>query len=143
LSDGRTISFGGPFSDAETLPVYAWASRVSTESAPRGFFAGELEFGGDEAEGAEMIARRSFDGRAHRWRKAHSIGFCNPSTGAGFRFLGPGNGSNGGPEGPDEDDIIPVKIQLGAIPGINFFQAIGTFQGNTVQIPGVGWHGES
>ena len=61
------------------------------------------------------------------------MGFAILQPAAGFRFLGSGNGSNGGPEGPDEDDIIPIKIQLGAIPGINFFQAIGTFQGNTVQ----------
>jgi hypothetical protein len=134
LSDGRAVSFGGPFSDAETLPVYAWTSRVTTESAPRGFLAGELQFGNDEAEGADNDCSAIF-----RWTRPSvekgpfKLGFAILQPASGFRLLGSGNGSNGGPNGPGEDDIIPIKIQLGAIPGINFFEAIGTFQGNTFQ----------
>lgn len=117
LGDGRTISFGGPFSDQLRLPVYAHSSPMLPISPmpPRGFFAGTLAFNGESVAGAEPDCSGVF-----RWTRPwidlglslFQMGFAVMQPVTGYAY-----------EQPSEPLVPPIvvdrslmKIELSEIP---------------------------
>jgi len=129
LADGRAVTFGGVFGGEESLPVYITSSPllpIVPTPPPRGFFAGRLDFSEEENEDAGTQCSGIF-----RWTRpvggkgVFKKGFAILQPIAGFRYK---RGRDLATQ-PDEATILPVKLELSAIPGLNAVQSTGTAEG--------------
>jgi hypothetical protein len=136
LADGRLISFGGPIAPGNILPIYAVSSPQLplVPAPPRGFFAGALDFGSNQAEQTGGDCSGVF-----RWTRPWTQsgifqkGFAIFQPVVGFRYRRPGE--LGTP--PDEGAVHPVTLELGAIPGLTSLETDGTIQSDSYSFPDV------